>query len=209
MLAEQTPYLLTRSGRAWPLLAPTADAVHWPDVAVALSRICRYAGHTPQHYSVAEHCCHVHDYLERNARRDAQQAPERQPRIAQLGLLHDAHEFVLGDTTSPLKMALRVLAGARYIAAWGALEHATDAAIYAAAGIEAPNSAEARLVKQADVAVLRAEKVQLGLGQTLALDAEAASLIADVDVQCWEPTVAAEQFLHRLASWQQGGRACE
>ena len=80
----------TQDGHAWSLDDPQPFAVHWPDVAAALAKICRFGGHVQAgFYSVAQHCCVVCDALPVDMRL--------------YGLLHDAHEAYLGDWIRPLK----------------------------------------------------------------------------------------------------------
>jgi uncharacterized protein len=62
------------------------------DIAAALSRQCRFAGHTTWHYSVAQHSLIVADLL---PRADALQ-----------GLMHDATEAYLVDLPTPVKKLL-------------------------------------------------------------------------------------------------------
>lgn len=86
------PWSQTRFGRAFPLIDPEPSDVHWPDIAYALAHSTRFAGHAGG-YTIAQHCCLVSDNL---------------PHDAKLyGLLHDAHEFVTGDITTPAVRALR------------------------------------------------------------------------------------------------------
>ena len=68
------------------------------DIAHALSRLCRYAGHVPGFYSVAQHSVYVSKMLERRNPDDVE--------LQLLGLLHDASEAYLGDVIRPLKLAL-------------------------------------------------------------------------------------------------------
>jgi hypothetical protein len=62
------------------------------DIAHALSIMNRYGGHTREPYSVAQHCCLVHDHLPLEHRRE--------------GLLHDATEAYLVDLPKPVKLFL-------------------------------------------------------------------------------------------------------
>jgi len=63
------------------------------DIAQALSQTCRYNGHTKNFYSVAQHCCHIHDYL---LKVDTVE-------VAYTGLMHDCAEAYVGDLVRPLK----------------------------------------------------------------------------------------------------------
>ncbi|MDI1288693.1 MAG: hypothetical protein PSX37_01920 [bacterium] len=85
-------WMNTFTGQKFYPLDPRADEVHAPDIAKALSQICRYGGHTSQHYSVAEHCVLMSLAV----------APEH----ALFALLHDATEAYVGDMVRPLKQAL-------------------------------------------------------------------------------------------------------
>lgn len=62
------------------------------DIAHALSHVCRFSGHTRRFYSVAQHS--VLTSLVN-------------PRLSPYEkLMHDAHEFAVGDVTTPLKREL-------------------------------------------------------------------------------------------------------
>jgi uncharacterized protein len=82
-------WLQTATGRMFMLAAPSPLEVHIIDIAVALSRIPRFNGHTVQFYSVAQHCVIVSDMLP--------------PQLRFCGLMHDAAEAYVGDRTKPLK----------------------------------------------------------------------------------------------------------
>lgn len=89
-------WMQTRDGHAVDLLRPDLSALTIEEVAHALARISRFSGHTRgEHiYSVAQHSVHVYEHA-----------------ASLEGLLHDAHEAILGDITSPVKAALRALGG--------------------------------------------------------------------------------------------------
>lgn len=92
-------WMQTRDGHKIDLLRPDLSLITIEEIAHALSRIGRFAGHTHGTfaYSVAQHSVLV-----------SRRCP---PDNALLGLMHDAHEAFLGDITSPVKMALRALNG--------------------------------------------------------------------------------------------------
>ena len=82
-----------------PTSAVGRAEVRIDDIAHALSLICRYGGHIPEFYSVADHSLNV---LERLV---AMGITDR--RILLMGLLHDAEEAYLGDMPSPIKRKYR------------------------------------------------------------------------------------------------------
>lgn len=86
------PTMLTHSGRFVHPFAIEPTDVDIDDIAVALSRINRYLGHTKYPYSVAQHCVIVSRLVPRWA--------------AWAGLMHDAPEAYLGDVIAPIKMML-------------------------------------------------------------------------------------------------------
>lgn len=89
MTTETTPYLLTRSYKRFRLDRIAPDDVDIMDIAHALSRVCRFGGHTPYHYSVAQHSIMVSKMLPIE--------------LAFVGLMHDAAEAYVGDTIYPVK----------------------------------------------------------------------------------------------------------
>lgn len=62
------------------------------DIATALSRICRFNGHTTKFYSVAEHSVFMSYRVNRSIQREA--------------LMHDAAEAYIGDIVRPIKQHL-------------------------------------------------------------------------------------------------------
>jgi hypothetical protein len=85
-------WLAMRAGGIVDLLEPTPAMVDFDEIAESLAKICRFGGHTALHWSVAQHSVLC--------------AREASPRAAPYALLHDAHETVLGDLTTPFKNAL-------------------------------------------------------------------------------------------------------
>lgn len=85
-----SPWIQTNGGRRFSLDHVKPELIDIEDIAHALSQLCRFNGHTREHYSVAQHCALV-----------SQNVP---PEHALVGLLHDAHEAYVGDMTSPMKV---------------------------------------------------------------------------------------------------------
>lgn len=145
------PWVQTHGGRAWDLLAPSRGMINWHDIASALCIIPRFNGNTlyGRRVSVAQHCMSVADHL------DAEGGTSH---LVLHGLLHDAHEYVLGDMATPVGHALdAILPGARD--AFAELKHRADIAIFTAAGLDLRRVAtEKPRVAAADVAVLMAER---------------------------------------------------
>lgn len=84
--------ILTASGTYFDLVAPKPEMIRITGNARALSRICRFTGHTSEFYSVAQHSVAVSHLVPKQ--------------YALQGLLHDASEAYLGDVSSPLKALL-------------------------------------------------------------------------------------------------------
>lgn len=83
-----------RDGHVVDILNIDADMVRLDDVAHSLSHICRYNGHVPKFYSVAEHCVRAYWELFKTG---------FSPESCLTGLLHDACEAYVGDMVRPLK----------------------------------------------------------------------------------------------------------
>lgn len=82
-------WIQTRSGLRFDVLNPDPALIQIEDIAVSLSRQCRYTGHTSAFWSVAQHSVIV--------------SQECDHEDALWGLLHDASEAYLIDIPRPLK----------------------------------------------------------------------------------------------------------
>lgn len=82
-------YIQTFSGGKINPISPVPEDVNLDDIAAALSKMCRYAGHCSRFYSVAEHCVHI-----------ANLAPDE---LRLTALMHDASEAYLVDIPRPVK----------------------------------------------------------------------------------------------------------
>jgi hypothetical protein len=87
-------------GGTFDLLDPDPADISISDIANALSNICRYNGHVPHFYSVADHSVRVMHLV-------AERSPEEPSRpLLMAALLHDAAEAYIGDVIRPLKRYL-------------------------------------------------------------------------------------------------------
>ena len=86
--------IVTFTGRYIDPCNPDPSAIHILDIAHALSNVCRFGGHCPSFYSVAEHSVMVADFMERDGHRG---------HTLLAGLLHDSEEAYLMDIPSPIK----------------------------------------------------------------------------------------------------------
>ena len=134
-------YMMTASGREFvpARLVPTDVVIE--DIAHSLSLICRFGGHTREHYSVAQHSLLVMRIL------SAVDAPAI---IQMAGLLHDAHEAYVGDMPTPLKVALG--------SCWHKVEHQAACAVYEAFGLTDIMKRHHAIIKNADLVALATER---------------------------------------------------
>jgi hypothetical protein len=140
------------------------------DIANALARQCRYAGHCLRFYSVAEHCVHVCDKA----------SPENQ--LA--ALMHDASEAYLVDIPRPIKPLLVGYAG---------IEASIMSALAERYKFEWPLPSE---VKHLDAAIITDERAQ---NMALSHEVWETTLPAiGAELQFWAPEKASFEFLARF-----------
>ncbi len=91
-------WIQTYTGKQIFPLDPTLNDYDLVDIAAALSKLTRYAGHCLEFYSVAEHCVLL--------LRAAEALGVTDKRVLRAVLLHDASEAYLVDVPRPIKPAL-------------------------------------------------------------------------------------------------------
>lgn len=88
-LVNEEPVIVTFSGRFVNVFAPKRDSIVIEDIAHALSQQCRFGGHPPKYYSVAQHSAHCCQLIKKEHKLSA--------------LMHDATEAYLLDIQRPIK----------------------------------------------------------------------------------------------------------
>jgi hypothetical protein len=126
-------WIPTASGRRFFPLEPRAEDITLGDIAHALATQCRFTGHTPAPYSIAEHSVRVSHLVPR--------------RDALWGLLHDASEAYLCDIAGPLKKLPE-------FAAYREIEEHLEHVIFAKFGLHGPRPAT---IKAADILLCATE----------------------------------------------------
>jgi hypothetical protein len=176
-----SPWIQTASGLKFPLLEIDPEAINIEDIAHALSMLCRFNAHCLKFYSVAEHSVHV--------------SYEIEPRLALLGLMHDAAEAYLGDVPSPLKGELRDFKG---------IEDRLIVAIGKRFGFAVPGDGEndTRELKRADLQLLIDEKAVIMAPEPEPWPPNAPSVKDPSRIECWSPEIARTRFMARFKELQ-------
>ena len=169
-MTRQGDWMQTYTGRQfWPM-DPRPDEIDILDIAHSLSMMCRYAGHVTDFYSVAEHCCHIHDA-----------AP---PEHRAWALLHDASEAYLVDVIRPVKP---------FLTGYKAAETRVQNAVADRFGLPLQEPPE---VKELDMRILHDEMAQ-AMGKPPAPWNLAGEPLG-VTLQFWAPFWAKGEFLRRF-----------
>lgn len=145
----------TSTGRTIDLLNPSEDQIHIEDIATALSRICRFGGHSSVFYSVAQHSVLVMKLVELHMEGNRMLINEN---LNLSALLHDASEAYLGDMISPIKH----IVGASY----RSLEHNFEVVIGQKYGASFYTETARQTIKMCDIQALEMEHEALILGKT-------------------------------------------
>lgn len=162
------------SGAIFNYNAPAESNVQIGDIANALGNICRFAGHLPFFYSVAQHAVNTSMIVP--------------PEHALTALMHDTAEAFTNDLPTPLKHAVPV---------FKELEVQIEGAMANAFGFQYPLPPE---VKLADLQMLGLEKVHIkgDKNHWPVLDGvEFEHLRGKVDLSSWPPHLAGWKFINR------------
>ncbi len=130
-MSAPVEHVTSASGRCLFYTAPSPGAIHVRDIAHQLATINRWAGAAETPISTAQHSVLVAEQLE-----DGQDYY-----LALWGLLHEAHDYMLGDQPRALKDYVARQADRDII---GELAAAIDEQIHAALGVDWPPSQAAR-----------------------------------------------------------------
>lgn len=186
-------WIQTHTGKAWDFLNPNPASVDPRDIAHALAGICRYTGHTPFFYSVAQHCYYAAMHVARTYNLKLTHP------VVQAAALHDASEAYCMDISAPLKKMMRIVAmnsqecGSPHYgdSPYDIIEAQTHEAIRQRFGISEEAWHDQR-VKEADNRVYAAER--LALFPTPAQAWSTGFEPTDVPIQKWaNGSVAAEE----------------
>lgn len=150
------------SRRAFDLMNPDPACIDFDKMALTLSRLPRFGGQTKEGeaiYSVLQHQVEgCYAILRDTGNRKA----------AAAFLIHDGHEYVIGDQVTPVQRALQahailltgdLHAGEIVRDALASLRSTLDCAIYKTAGLDWPLDPETRrIVKEYDLRMCRTER---------------------------------------------------
>ncbi|OYV45337.1 MAG: hypothetical protein B7X10_05885 [Burkholderiales bacterium 21-58-4] len=179
-------HMLTVSGSDFVPCRLTIADIRIEDIAHALSLICRFGGHTKEHYSVAQHSLLVSRILA---------SAGASPEIQLAGLMHDAHEAYIGDIPTPIKNALGSV--------WKALEAQAANTVLDAFCLNRVMRQHKSIIKQADLVALATERRDLtsfDTNRNLAWDIlnGVSPFLEPASSGSWTPRWWAEQFLDRF-----------
>lgn len=182
-LDEQWISLL--SGAKFNYNKPEESDVTIEDIASALSNVCRFSGHLPRFYSVAQHLCNTSRIV-----------PVEHAFTA---LMHDTAEAFTNDLPTPLKWALPI---------FKELEVKIESAMGEKFGFQYPYPAE---VKEADTIMLMLEKYYVKEDNSVWPNYEqytkrkVSRYLDLVDLDSWQPRRAKREFLERYEELKNNG----
>jgi 5'-deoxynucleotidase YfbR-like HD superfamily hydrolase len=172
---EDNMWISLLSGGKFNYTRPEDSEVEIEDIASALSNVCRFSGHLPCFYSVAQHLVNTSRIVP--------------PEFAFTALMHDTAEAFTNDLPTPLKWTLPV---------FKELEVKIESAMANRFGFQYPYPEQ---VKLADTQMLLLEKNYVKLDNaewTYYNDIEFEHLVDRVDLKGWQPVRAKREFMERF-----------
>ncbi len=169
------------SGARFNYNAPEESEVTIKDIAGSLGNVCRFSGHLPRFYSVAQHLVNASYIVEEQFAFDT--------------LMHDTAEAFTNDLPTPLKVAFPV---------FKELEVKIESAMAARFGFNYPYPKE---VKLADTQMLLLEKTYVKLDNSewaYYNSVKYDHLFDRVDLTSWRPSIARNRFLQRYEELTSG-----
>lgn len=166
------------SGGRFNYNRPEESDVTIEDIASALSNVCRFSGHLPRFYSVAQHLVNTSHIVK--------------PKLAFTGLMHDTAEAFTNDLPTPLKWALPI---------FKELEVKIESAMGKKFGFEYPYPPE---IKEADTTMLILEKLYVKEDKSVWplyeqwTPEKVEPFRGMVDLESWQPRRAKREFLERF-----------
>jgi len=167
------PEIMMYSGKYFNFLTPETSEFTIEDVALALSRINRYTGHTKFPYSVAQHCVLGSLQFE-------------DKKLALEFLLHDTSEAFMGDVATPLK---------RMLLEYQEIEKRVEKAVAERFGTTFPMLPE---TKEADIRMLATEVIQLMPPAAQQWEILRGVQPYKVDIDMWTPVQAECAYIRRF-----------
>lgn len=175
-------YISLISGGTFNYARPEESNITIEDIGGSLSNICRFSGHLPRFYSVAQHLVNTSRIVPREYAFDA--------------LMHDTAESATNDLPTPLKWALPI---------FKELETKIESAMAEKFGFNYPYPDS---VKEADTTMLLLEK-RFVKGDTSVwpmyenlelpiLTNYENGLYTGIDLKGWQPQRAKREFLERF-----------
>lgn len=169
------------SGGKFNYNKPEESDVTLDDIASALSNICRYSGHLPRFYSVAQHLVNTSHLVSED--------------LAFTALMHDTAEAFTNDLPTPLKWALPI---------FKELEVSIESAMSKKFGFQFPYPQE---IKDADTIMLILEKRYVKGDKSVwpayeeiekKIVRNQRKLLDKIDLESWQPRRAKREFLERF-----------
>ena len=171
-------WIQTYTGRQVNVFSPKYEDINIIDIAHSLSNQCRFTGHVKKFYSVAEHSYHISTLVSKE--------------FALHGLLHDASEAYLTDIPRPIKP---------YLNNYVSIENDLLDIIFDKFGISGKTPKE---VKELDRRLCLTEGYYLMPDISDWLSLKDYQPITHMNLKCWTPGEAKQQFLYRYLELTNG-----